>query len=308
MRMAHVLVVGYLSIDSLQAVGAAPLELPGGAALYAALGARHAGAQASIAAAVGEDYPQPWLQALAALGIDVSCVQRRPGPTRRTVLRYQGSEGSGQRDSLHYRDAIWWQRTQALAPTLPDQLDQIDVLVACPMPITSLAALLQQAALASVPVVADTSEAFVTEDPQRLLELVGAMAAFAPSREETRLLWPLREDDDCASALASLGVNLLHKRGADGALALSAHGAASLRIPAPPTTVVDPTGAGDATVGALAAHIGGGADFLHAAAAALFTGALATTAPGPTALGLVTTSNLPSNNFSEQGLHGVPRN
>lgn len=303
--MAHVLVVGYLSIDSLQAVGAAPVELPGGAALYAALGARHAGAQASIAAAVGEDYPQPWLQALAELGIDVSYVQRRPGPTRRTVLRYQGS---GQRDSLHYRDAIWWQRTQALAPTLPDPLRQIDVLVACPMPITNLAALLRRAALASVPVVADTSEAFVNEDPQRLLQLVSEMAAFAPSREETRRLWPLREDDDSASALASLGVNLLHKRGAEGALALSAHGAASLRIPAPPTTVVDPTGAGDATVGALAALMGGGADFLHAAAAALVTGAQATTATGPAALGLATHFNPQSNEFPVQGLHGVPRN
>lgn len=308
MGMAHVLVAGYLSIDSLQAVGAVPVELPGGAALYAALGARHAGAQASIAAAVGEDYPQPWLQALAALGIDVSCVQRRPGPTRRTVLRYRGSQGSGQRDSLHYRDAIWWQRTQALAPTLPDRLRQIDVLVACPMPIASLAAVLQRAALARVPVVADTSEAFVTEDPQRLLELVGEMMAFAPSREETRLLWPLREDDDAASALASFGVHLLHKRGAEGALALTAHGAASLRIAAPPTTVVDPTGAGDATVGALAAYIGGGTDFLHAAAAALLTGALATTATGPAALGLAENFNPQSNKFPVQGLHGVSRN
>ncbi len=305
MRMARVLAVGYLSIDSLQAAGAASVELPGGAALYAALGARHAGAQASIAALVGEDYPQPWLQALTQLGIDVSRVQRRPGPTRRTALHY---EDSGQRASLHYRDKTWWQRTQELAPTLPDQLDHIDVLVACPMPIDSLAILLQQAALANVPVFADTSEAFVTEDPQRLLELVGAMAAFAPSREETRLLWPQRDDDESAAALASFGVNLLHKRGADGALALSAHGGSSLRIPAPPTAVVDPTGAGDATVGALAAHIGAGAEFLHAAAAALVTGALATTAVGPAALGLVTDSNPQSNEFSVEGRHGLPRN
>ena len=289
MRTARILVVGYLSIDTLQAASAEPVEVPGGAALYAALGARQAGAHASIAAVVGEDYPQPWLHSLAQMGVDVSRVQRRAGSTRTTALRYGAG---GHRDSPHYRDDVWWHRTRALAPALQGDLAQVDVLVACPMPIDSLAALLQLAALAGVPVVADTSEAFVTEDPQRLLELVGELAAFAPSREETRLLWPQCDDDAAALALAGRGVHVLHKRGAQGAAAVPAHGSVPVHIPAPPAAVVDPTGAGDATVGALAAHIGGGAGFLDAAAAALATGALATTGIGPAALGLLIRSHL----------------
>ena len=278
-------VVGYLSLDTLQTGDGASEPLPGGAALYAALGARHAGAVVSLDACVGDDYPQTWLEALGALGIDVSRVQRRAGPTRSTVLRY---DGDGRRVSPHFGERLWWERTRALAPVVGDDLVRVDALVACPMPLDSLSALLQQAAAGGVPVVADTSEAFVSDNPQRLLQLIGQLAVFAPSLAETRLLLPQVDDDAAAALLAGHGVHILHKRGAQGAVAVTARGTETVRIPAPPARVVDPTGAGDATAGALAARWAGGVDFLHAATAALATGALATTAQGPTALGLLT--------------------
>ena len=174
-----------------------------------------------------------------------------------------------------------------LAPVLGDDLGQVDAVVACPMPVDSLSALLQRAVAAGVPVVADTSEAFVSDNPRRLLQLIGRLAVFAPSREETRLLLPQYDDDTAAAWLARDGAHILHKRGAQGAVAVAARGTATVRIPAPPAVVADPTGAGDATVGALAARWAAGSDFLDAATAALATGALATTGVGPAALGLV---------------------
>ncbi len=285
MHQARIRVVGYLSLDTLHVAGVAFEQVPGGAGLYAALGARHAGAAVSIEAVVGEDYPQLWLQALDALGIDVSRVQRGAGRTRTTTLQY-GSDG--RRASPHFRDAVWWERTRVLAPVVRDSLGQVDAVVACPMPVESLSALLHQVVPAGVPVVADTSEAFVSDNPRRLLQLIGQLAIFAPSREETRLLLPQCDDDAAVAFLARHGAHILHKRGAQGAVAMTAHGSATVRIPAPPAVVVDPTGAGDATVGALAAHWAGGGDFLAAATAALATGALATTRVGPAALGLVT--------------------
>lgn len=285
MRAARIRVVGYLSLDTLQIGDAASEPLPGGAALYAALGARHAGAAVSLDALIGDDYPKTWLEALAALGIDVSRVQRRAGPTRTTVLRY---DGDGRRASPHFREQLWWERTRALAPVVGDDLGQMDAVVAGPMPLDSLSALLQQAAAVGVPVVADTSEAFVSDNPQRLLQLIGQLAVFAPSLDETRLLLPQYDDDAAATFLACHGVHILHKRGARGAVAVTARRTETVRIAAPPATVVDPTGAGDATVGALAARWACGVDFLDAARAALATGALATTCHGPAALGLVT--------------------
>jgi sugar/nucleoside kinase (ribokinase family) len=287
MRQARVRVVGYLSIDTLQVDDTMSERVPGGAALYAALGARHAGAAVSMEACVGDDYPAHWLRAVGALGIDVSRVQRRTGRTRTATLRYHDG---GSRTSSHFRDALWWERTRELAPVAADDLSRADVVVACPMPIETLSTLMARAADAGVPVVADTSEAFVSESPELLMELVGRLAIFAPSREETRQLLPRHDDDAAAAWLAGLGAHILQKRGAQGARAIVGRAGQSASIPAPPAAVVDPTGAGDATVGALAAHWSTNGDFLAAARAALTVGALATTGTGPAGLGLAVDS------------------
>jgi len=278
----RVLVVGYLSMDTLQLPGATPVQVPGGGALYAALGARHAGAQAVICAAVGEDFPHLWLQALSMLGIDVSGVQRRPGATRTSCLIYGAGDG---RQSPHHRQPAWWERTLALAPAPTDAAAGCDAVVACPMAADRLESLLQWARQHALPVTADTSSAFVERDKGALLRLLDRLAVFAPSLEETRALWPELDDDAAASALAARGVNVVQKRGAQGAVAVSAHDSALVRLPAPPAQVVDTTGAGDATVGALAAMLVQGGSFVQAVRAALHTGALATTGMGPTALG-----------------------
>jgi sugar/nucleoside kinase (ribokinase family) len=98
---------------------------------------------------------------------------------------------------------------------------------------------------------------------------------------------PHLDDDEAAEALARLGPAVLQKRGAAGALAVEAGGGARHILPAPPVAkVVDPTGAGDAVVGALAARLALGEPFAKAAEAALSAGALAVSGIGPAGLGL----------------------
>jgi ribokinase len=288
MVQKRILVAGYLSIDTLETAGGRYDNVPGGAALYSALGVRHAGEQAALLAAVGEDYPVDWLNGIARLGIDVSLVQRRSGPTRRAALHY--ADG-GTRVSPNHGQALWWQRTLALAPPPPVNLVHIDALVACPMPLETLSTLLQYAHQCNLPVVADTSEAFVVEGVTQLLQLMSGLTAFAPSREETRQMWPGLCDDEAALALAARGVHVLQKRGAMGAWAVPCGGRQGTQIPAPPVVVVDATGAGDATVGALAVHLLGGTDFLLAATAALATGALAVSGIGSSAFGFPILAN-----------------
>lgn len=278
--MGRVSVVGYLSIDSIATPGGRHDDVPGGAALYAALGAHAAGADVTLHATAGEDFPQAWLDAVARLGIDVGAVQRRDGPTRRARLSHARD---GTRASVHHREDAWWQRTAVLAPVAPDRF-AADVVAMAAMPIAALRVVFARARADGATTVIDTSEAFARRDGQDLLALLTQVDVFAPSREETRILLPGLSDDAAALALARGGCRILQKRGADGAMAVA--DGRTTTLAAPPTDVVDPTGAGDATVGALAAHLAAGVPFLAAAGQALAIGARAVSAPGPAALGL----------------------
>ena len=280
---AKVLVAGYLSIDEIDTPQGHFAPVPGGAALYAALGARHAGAQASICACIGDDYPRDWLQAMAELGIELSHVPSRPGPSRRALISHAPD---GQRSSANYAQDSWWQRTRALAPLLPDSISDIAWIVACPMPVAQLGALLDAAQRRKVAVIADTSEAFASQETGQLLALLPRLRVFAPSREETRLLFPGLEDQEAAIRLASLGIDVLQKRGADGAFAVVAGASSGMLVPAQHgVRVADPTGAGDSVTGALAAYLAQGRTFLQAVAPALLIGSHTVTGIGPMALG-----------------------
>ena len=284
MSNVRVLAAGYFSIDRIELPGSVHDTVPGGAALYAALGARFAGADAKIAATVGDDYPVAWMQALEALGIDTTLVTHGTAMTRRATLRHSQN---GARISAHHHDATWWERTRALAPRIPAEFEGVSALALGPMPIELLDTFVA-AAQSRVPViVADTSAAFAAVDTQMLLAVLPRLSVFAPSCEETRLLFAGQSDDQAAYNLARYGVHMLQKRGADGALAVMAGGQHAVKIAAWPAQVCDPTGAGDATLGALAAYLALGLPFPAAAQEALKAGAKTVSAIGPAGLGFV---------------------
>jgi sugar/nucleoside kinase (ribokinase family) len=249
-------VVGYLSLDDILVAERVHEDVPGGGALYAALGAVAGGAAPALVAACGPDFPEIVLDRLRAAGVDVGAVARRAHPTRRAHLAHVAG---GRRESAHYARAEWHAATEALAPPLPPAATPgpaAAVLTA--MPAADLARQLDRARERGARVVVDTSEVFARRDRESLLALVERMDLFAPSREETRLLLPALDDD---GALAELGMRcprVVQKRGAEGLALRSAAQPAALRVPARPGAVVDPTGAGDACVGALAAGLARG--------------------------------------------------
>lgn len=254
--------MGYLSMDRVTGPEGDRREQAGGAALYAALGARAAGAAVSMLAAAGDDWPDAWTAAAARCGVDCTGIARRAGPTRRARLDYAADGGRGH---AHHDDVVWWERTAALLPPMPPRLAPADLLVLAPMPAEQAARALDAAGQCRA--VADTSEAYAKREPAALRALMPRLAAFAPSREEIRWLAPL---DGCP---------VVEKRGAEG-LALGDEVFAP-----PPVTVRDPTGAGDATLGAIAAGLAAGLGLRDAVRAAVGIGARTVSGHGASALG-----------------------
>jgi sugar/nucleoside kinase (ribokinase family) len=271
-------VMGYLSIDTITTDGEVMADVPGGAALYAALGARALGAEVALIACAGEDYPSAWLERIASLGIDISHVRRKSGPTRRARL---ATMAGGERQSAHHGEALWWERTEALAPELPGDLS-VDCLSLAPMPPERA---MHAARSANAPVLADTSAAFAKDHRLAVMSLVKQLSCFAPSLEETRILLPGLSDSIALRHLAATGPDVVQKRGAAGIYVCAAQQGLIRRVPSPGASEVDATGAGDATVGALAVGLAKGLPLRSAAEQAARIGARTVTGHGPSALG-----------------------
>ena len=250
-------VAGYLSLDTIVCPYGTFENVPGGAALYAALGARAAGAQVRLRALLCADFPPLWLDTLASAGIDLEGLEPAAGTTRRARLedREASHARATRRASPHHRDPAWWARTRALAP-MPCR-SPADVVVVTAMPVECLVRHVETARALGARVVADTSEAYAAAEGEALLAALPTLDLFAPSREEVHLLSPELDDMAAQRALDSHCPQVVQKRGPDG-MWWSSAGLPVYHEPSHVREIADSTGAGDAAVGALAAGLARG--------------------------------------------------
>jgi ribokinase len=240
-------VVGYLSLDQIVCASGRFEGVPGGAAYYCAAGAVAAGGTVRLIAVAGADFPEAALAELRGLGVDTRGVERLNAPSRRSKLH--DPTGSDRR-LPHMRDAGWWEAARHFAPPIPGG-SGIFVYTAMPTEI------LDRQLAARGPddiLIADTSPAYASREPDAILAVVPRLFAFAPSREETRVLFPGHSDDAALVALAERCGLVLQKRGADG-MALKRRDGAIQSVGSSAGSVIDTTGAGDSAMGALAAAV-----------------------------------------------------
>jgi len=281
----RITVAGYLSLDTIVCPYGTYEDVPGGAALYAALGARAAGARVRLRASLCEDFPVLWLEALASAGIDLDGLEPAPGATRRGHLedREASRERVTRRKSPHHLESGWWARTRDLAPT--PCVHPADVVVCTAMPVECLVRHAEAARSLGARVVADTSEAYAAAEGEALLVALPRLDLFAPSREEVRLLFPGRDDEAAQRALEARCREVVQKRGPDG-MWWSRAGHPICREPSHAREIADSTGAGDAAVGALAAGLARGLPVPELLGEASGVAACATGMVGPLGLGL----------------------
>jgi sugar/nucleoside kinase (ribokinase family) len=282
-------VAGYLSLDTLHCPAGIFEEVVGGGALYAALGAAAAGGDVSLVARAGHDFPRWALDRLAALGIRLDALERAPTPSRRSEL-IEPSARLGcvsHRRTPAYARSQWWERTRELAPVPLERA--VDAYVVTPMP---AALALRHARLArrrGALAVADTSEAFAQSEPEAVLALAAEVDVFAPSREEVQLLFPGETDSVAHAKLGEITPIVVQKRGASGYWLL-VRGRPPSTLASRATQIADATGAGDASVGALAAGLARGLTPEAALALAADVAARTVTAVGAAGLGLRATA------------------
>jgi sugar/nucleoside kinase (ribokinase family) len=222
-------------------------SLVGGAATYFALAARFF-SQVAIVAAVGTDFPQPELEYLASVGIDLEGVQVRSGKTFRWSGRYQ--RNMNLRDTLDLQLNVFG----SFQPEVPGRYRDSEACFLTNMdPVLQLQVLDQLRAPKLVGL--DTMEHWIRDHRAELLRLLQRVQFVVINEQEALML---SGEDTLAEAAATIFEfgprHLFIKRGEKGSVHFEPE--AVVEIPGYPVeNPLDPTGAGDAFAGASIGHL-----------------------------------------------------
>lgn len=282
--MFDVVVAGHFAIDSIFLPNARlPCVVLGGSTTYASLAARRLGARVSIVSKVGGDFPSAYLWWLGQEGIDTSNVVKvESAQTTRFELKYS--------DNLTSRTLRLKSRAPAMnTEDLPKSLEAKATHVA---PIASeitydvLEQLRSNAGILSLDpqglVRSFDGEGNVTYGPMTESRVLECVNVYKSSLDEIKAITGLPDVNSAIKAVHNSGVEtVIVTLGAKGAV-LSVE-ATTHDIPSyPPEKVVDPTGAGDAFIGAFLAEYVKGEDSLWCACSGSAAASLVVEALGPT--------------------------
>lgn len=255
---------GGLTLDRVVKAGKVFEDVPGGNALYAALGAWLYGASASVVSFAGRDYPDATLIRLEQAGLDISLVERVDAPSIRLWVLY---EDDGQRQILYRTgssDLAALENT--IAPAVGRQSSGAgwDGAHVGALPVRLQRPIIDELGELGLHLTLDSIEARgnVGGDLPDYLrgEMLSRVTTFLPSSSEMTEICGRRSFAETVVAMKSLGLTqLVVKRGDAGADVYDLVSGAAVKVStATPSGVVDPTGAGDVFCGAfLAASLRG---------------------------------------------------
>jgi sugar/nucleoside kinase (ribokinase family) len=253
---ALVLLGNLLVDDIVFADGTTRMGEPGGAIMYAALGAAIWGTCVGCVSLVGTDYPVAMLEALEAHCIDLAGVHRLPGPGVRTWLLYEGHL----RRLIHRLGSPTHEQVSPGPEHIPAAWRSAPAFHLAPMPFA-----VQCRALRAL---APDVSRFVSVDPhlpvteETLHDWREALAdadAFFPSEDELLLEDTQADPRRVLPRLAGGRLRfVVFKQAARGGILYDTREDRFHRWTGRATKVSDPTGAGDAfAAGFISAHLEG---------------------------------------------------
>jgi len=251
---ADLWVLGNLTIDDLVFPdGTTAMGLCGGNAIFAAIGGRLWSTRVGLAARIGPDYPQSHVRSLEAAGIRLA-LSPTSAPSIHNWALYETAD---RRRFINWLDA-GSHLAQSLRPAeVPIEASHARVCHIAPMPLEVQSKLVKHLARTTALVSLDPHDEYVSGAEARLLEVLGQVDLFLPSRQEAKLLFGRDAPEEAALAFARCGPRVVAiKLGADGSLVYGPHLERPVHVPAVAVNALDPTGAGDAFCGAFCVSYG----------------------------------------------------
>ena len=269
------------------------LDVPGGNILYAAAGARLWADVVGLMGRVGEDYPHEWLNLFKQKGMDPGGIKILPGPIDlRTFLVYTDLQNTQRSNPVSHFARLGLPFPKGLlgyqaprleqdsrnsanldSPKLSDIPSDYRVAKAvhlAPLDLVSHSRLAPAFRYGGIPIITiDPGPGYMNANYlDDLRSLLQGVTAFMPSEDEIRnLFWGHTNDLwEMAATLASFGCDVIViKRGGRGQYLYERASNKKWEIPAYPSRLTDPTGAGDVFCGGFLAGFAATFDPLQAA-------------------------------------------
>lgn len=247
------LVTGTIGIDTIITPHGRAEGVLGGSVSFAAVAALLFADRVDAVSIIGEDFPSRYEEALTAKGVSLDGVERKKGPSFSWTGEY--FDNMNKRRTVCANDSVmldWDVR-------VPEALSKHPVLVCCCMVPAQQLKCMEQCPDAGL-VLSDSMDKWLRRQPE-LLDAVIARSHITMMNEDEA------KEYARASTVAEAGEFLLSKGAAYAVVKQGEYGATLLargedgklrmfRCPAYPLkTVVDPTGAGDTFLGALAGYL-----------------------------------------------------
>lgn len=254
MTPAPLIIYGTIAIDTLITPNGRADAVAGGSGIYAALAARLMCDAHALIGVVGDNYPASWQELYESTGISFEHITRLPGPTFAWTGRYE--RDMNLRTTLETTEGV-----QALwRPKLPMDLRRSDGIVVAANVTPPLQVAMLSQCNPSAFKLADFMKSWIIREPDYTRKLLSGVDAALMNDEEACEF--SQTDDPHAAGLALLragpsyaivkhgseGSDLYHRRD-DGRIDF--FHCPALRI----EHAVDPTGAGDSYLGALAGYL-----------------------------------------------------
>jgi len=271
-------ILGNLTIDDLVlADGTTHMGMCGGNGIYAALGGRVWSESVGLSARIGPDFPRTHIRTLEDAGLRLA-LSEVEAPT---IHSWALHESADRRRFINWLDSGSHLEQSLLPPEVPADACQVRVCHVAPMPLEVQAKLVRHLAVRGPLVSLDPHDEYIAGAEDTLLQLLGCVDVFLPSRQEAALLYGRDDPIAAARAFAAAGPRVVAiKLGVDGSLVLAPGFDDAVHIGCAPVDAVDPTGAGDAYCGAFCATYAQSGDPIESALRATVAASLIVEQPG----------------------------
>lgn len=247
-------VTGSIGIDTIETPTGKAEDVIGGSSIYFTAAASYFG-PVKLVGAVGEDFPDAFVELFKHWGVDTAGLERRKGSK---TFRWHGKyhEDMNDRDTLKVELGVLAEKLPAVPEAYRD-CEHIFLATTTPQN--------QIALLDDFPkrrlVVADTIELYIETQRDALIELFSKIDGVVINDSEAKLLTDQKNVVVAADKIIEMGPSfVVIKKGEHGAMIRHRDGFAALSA-YPAREVVDPTGAGDTfaagMMGYLANHVEG---------------------------------------------------